>query len=154
MDFRAAVFKRTLPPFWMFLFIFVAIAANQVYPWKDLLDLTNKPVGVAVLLAGIGLVGWTIILFRLAGTEVLPSSETNKRLVIKGPYRITRNPMYAGLILVSLGIALIKGSIPFFAVPIALFLVINTCFIPFEEEKMLRQFGSQYADYKNQVRRW
>ena len=39
-------------------------------------------------------------------------------------------------------------------VPIALFLVVNFLFIPFEEEKMLRQFGKTYADYTRRVRRW
>jgi protein-S-isoprenylcysteine O-methyltransferase Ste14 len=62
--------------------------------------------------------------------------------------------MYSGLILLTLGIAFYAGTLPFFAVPVLLFLLCNFVFIPFEEAKMQRQFDAQYTDYLRRVRRW
>ena len=62
--------------------------------------------------------------------------------------------MYSGLILTTLGIALYVGTLPFFAVPVLVFLLSNFVFIPFEEAKMQRQLGALYTDYLRRVRRW
>jgi len=103
---------------------------------------------------GILLASWGRSTFAAAGTEIMPASVSNKRLVTSGPFRFTRNPMYLGLVAASLGIALFPGTLPFFLVPVLLFLICNFVFIPFEEAKMQRQFGAQYTDYLGRVRRW
>jgi protein-S-isoprenylcysteine O-methyltransferase Ste14 len=54
----------------------------------------------------------------------------------------------------SLGIAFYAGTLPFFAIPVLMFLICNFFFIPFEEAKMQRQFSNQYTDYLHRVRRW
>jgi protein-S-isoprenylcysteine O-methyltransferase Ste14 len=75
-------------------------------------------------------------------------------LVVDGPYRYTRNPMYLGLVLVTLGIAIWVGAWPMFLVPIATFATANWAHIPFEEAKMRRQFAAAYDEYVGRVRRW
>jgi protein-S-isoprenylcysteine O-methyltransferase Ste14 len=92
--------------------------------------------------------------FRREGTEVDPTSPTNRKLIISGPYRFTRNPMYLGLIILTLGIAIWVGAWPMFAAPIALFATANWAHIPFEEAKMRHQFGAVYDNYVVRVRRW
>jgi protein-S-isoprenylcysteine O-methyltransferase Ste14 len=62
--------------------------------------------------------------------------------------------MYSGLILMAFGFAFYFGTLPFYAVPVLLFLLCNFSFIPFEEAKMQRQHGDQYTDYLRRVRRW
>jgi protein-S-isoprenylcysteine O-methyltransferase Ste14 len=54
----------------------------------------------------------------------------------------------------SLGVAIYVGTWPFYAVPILLFFLCNGIFIPFEEEKMARQFGPAFDAYRARVRRW
>ena len=103
---------------------------------------------------GLLLSGWGERTFAAAGTEVLPASPANKKLVMHGPFRYTRNPMYLGLVLMAFGFAFYFGTMPFYAVPVLLFLLCNFSFIPFEEAKMQRQFGDQYTDYLRRVRRW
>ena len=71
-----------------------------------------------------------------------------------GPYRFTRNPMYLGLVIVTLGIAVWVGAWPMFIAPIAVFATANWVHIPFEEVKMRRQFGATYDGYVGRVRRW
>jgi protein-S-isoprenylcysteine O-methyltransferase Ste14 len=97
---------------------------------------------------------WAFMLFRREGTEIDPVSPTNRKLVTTGPYRLTRNPMYLGLVILALGIAIWVGAWPMFLVPIAVFATTNWAHIPFEEAKMRRQFGAAYDNYVAQVRRW
>ena len=78
----------------------------------------------------------------------------NKSLVVRGPFRFTRNPMYLGLVIFTLGMALGVGSLPMFAVPLLVFVTANWAHIPFEEAKMRRQFGTAFDHYMRQVRRW
>jgi phospholipid methyltransferase len=97
---------------------------------------------------------WAILLFRREGTEVEPTSPTNRKLVTSGPYQFTRNPMYLGLVILTLGIAIWVGAWPMFGAPVALFATANWVHIPFEEVKMRRQFGVAYDSYVASVRRW
>src|SRR5215468_1811678 len=64
---------------------------------------------------------WAIVLFHREGTEVKPTSATNRKLITSGPYQFTRNPMYLGLVILTLGIAIWVGAWPMFGAPIALF---------------------------------
>ena len=105
-------------------------------------------------LSGLLLSGWGERTFAWEGTDILPASPTNKKLVTRGPFRYTRNPMYLGLVLMAFGFAFYFGTLPFYAVPVLLFLLCNFVFIPFEEAKMQRQFTHQYTDYLRLVRRW
>ena len=82
------------------------------------------------------------------------TSPTNRKLITSGPYQFTRNPMYLGLVILTLGIAIWVGAWPMFGAPIALFATANWVHIPFEEAKMRRQFGPAYDNYVARVRRW
>jgi protein-S-isoprenylcysteine O-methyltransferase Ste14 len=98
--------------------------------------------------------GAAAALFRREGTELNPASATNQKLVMSGPFRFTRNPMYLGLVLVTLGIAFWAGVWPMFLAPIATFATANWVHIPFEEAKMRRQFNSDFESYARKARRW
>ncbi|MBV9290112.1 MAG: isoprenylcysteine carboxylmethyltransferase family protein [Hyphomicrobiales bacterium] len=142
------------PPLWALFFLLVAASANLLYPWRTVFDLSSRPLGALCILVGAGVAGWSLRLFVRYGTTVIPDDPVNKALVESGPYARSRNPMYLSLLLIALGVAFLVGTPPFFLVPIVLFLVLNFLFIPFEEEKMLRQFGETYASYTRRVQRW
>ena len=91
---------------------------------------------------GFGIAMTAVGIFRSEGTEIDPMSATNRRLVVRGPFRFTRNPMYLGLVLFSTGIALVVGTWPMFLVPILIFAIANWGHIPIEEAKMHRQHGA------------
>jgi len=114
----------------------------------------SAPLAIVFIVAGIALAVWGERTFAAAGTEIMPAAATNKKLVTDGPFRFTRNPMYSGLILASLGVAFYFGTLPFFVVPVLVFLLCNFLFIPFEEAKMHRQHSDQYTEYLARVRRW
>jgi len=96
---------------------------------------------------------WGKSTFDKNNIELIPGSKSAK-FVKSGPFTFTRNPMYLGLVLITLGISILLGSLVSFLLPILLFLYLNTYMIPFEETLMERTFRSSYEDYKSKVRRW
>ena len=109
--------------------------------------------GWGLLAAGVLLAASAAYLFRRAGTTPNPTKPTTA-LVIWGPYRFTRNPMYVGLAAVYLGGTLLLND----AWPIALFPVVIALVrrrvIAREEAYLERKFGDEYRAYKARVRRW
>lgn len=93
--------------------------------------------------------------FIRAKTTINPMAPDNAdKLVIKGLYRISRNPMYLGVLFLLLAWAVYLQNILSFAPPI-LFVVFMTLFQIKPEEKALRKkFGTQYDEYSKSVRRW
>lgn len=153
-----ASFKARLlqlpPPVWAFVYLGIARLLSALYPWRALLDLRVVWLGVALVVLGAALSTWALLSFRFEGTEVNPTSERNTALVVRGPFRVTRNPMYLGLVIVTVGVAFWVGLLPMFAVPVLLFATANCVHIPFEENKLRRQFGAAFDDYLRCVRRW
>jgi protein-S-isoprenylcysteine O-methyltransferase Ste14 len=145
---------RLPPPIWGFIYLAVFGCLSALWPWRDVIDLQSIPIGVVLTIAGAALTASAFSLFRTEGTEINPTSETNKSLVMRGPYRFTRNPMYLGLVVLTLGIAIWVGALAMFAVPLLLFATANWVHIPFEEAKMQRQFGQAFDAYTDKVRRW
>lgn len=151
---RRGAMVRLPPPIWLLIFVAAASVASVLRPWRSMIDLRLIPLGVAIFGLGFVFPVWAFTLFRREGTELNPTSDTNKKLVVAGPYAITRNPMHLGLTMISLGLAIWVRSLPMFAVPVLVFAVANWVHIPFEEAKMRRQFGLQFDDYTHRVRRW
>ena len=143
---------RIPPPLWLVISALIAFGIHLGI--RTPVISRSLPLAIALAIAGIGLAMWGGATFSRAGTELHPASETNAKLVTNGPFRFTRNPMYSGVILVSLGIAFFFGTLPFFAATVLLLLLINAAFIPFEEAKMERQYGAGFRAYKSRVRRW
>lgn len=142
------------PPVWTLAMLLMAYGLQRSFAWASIVQVRSTYAAIVLVLAGIALAVSAERMFAAAGTEIMPASPANKALVTGGPFRYTRNPMYCGLMASALGVALYFGTLPFFAVPVLLFLLVNFVFVPFEEAKMLRQFGAQYTDYRARVRRW
>ena len=117
-------------------------------------SLGAAPLGGAVLM----LIGFVIMLrawwlFRKADTAICPTAETTT-LVTRDVFRLTRNPMYLGIVLMMFGVAAATGGLPFYVAAAAYFLIIDSVFCPYEEEKLARDFGAGFERYRRQVRRW
>lgn len=143
---------RIPPPIWGMAMLILAFVAHRYFATGFIFR--SVPLSVLVGAGGLLLSGWGERTFAAEGTDILPASPANKKLVTRGPFRFTRNPMYLGLVMMAQGFAFYFGTTPFYVVPVLLFLLCNFSFIPFEESKMQRQFGDQYTDYLRRVRRW
>jgi len=142
------------PPVWTLAFLVLAYGVRWIGGWAAVFVFRSMAAAVLSGAAGLAIAGWAVMIFAFSGTEIEPASHSNKLLVTRSPFNFTRNPMYLGLVLMSLGCAFYFGAWPFFAVPVLVFLLCDRVFIPFEEAKMLRQFGAQYTEYCAKVRRW
>src|SRR5437763_10362793 len=79
-----------------------------------------------------------------------------RRLVITGPYRFVRNPMYVGMGIALLGEALVFPHITWLllAMIVSLWAVVSVFIIEYEEPTLRRMFGADYEAYFRAVRRW
>jgi protein-S-isoprenylcysteine O-methyltransferase Ste14 len=142
------------PPIWAFAYVMIAAGISYLAGWPRAPGLPIIPLGLTFIILGLTSMISALVLFRREGTEINPTSTSNRKLVTSGPFRLTRNPMYLGLILVTLGIAFWVDAWPMLLAPIATFATANWVHIPFEEAKMRRQFGNAFDDYAAKVRRW
>lgn len=158
MDRSAAVPPvMRFPPPLMFALAFLAGVALQrlvPLPFPASAMLTGRRVaGVGLAVCGALLALSSVGIFVRSRTTVIPFS-TASTLVTWGPYRFTRNPMYVGLTLVYVGLAIALAELwPLFLLPLPL-LFLQTIVIPFEERRMREIFGETYDTYRARVRRW
>jgi len=110
--------------------------------------------GTVPLLVGFGLVASALRehLRRLDGSKRL--NPTPQYLIITGPYRFTRNPMYLASALIWLGWTMLFGSLLLLAGLLAILGLTSILGIPFEERQMEARFGDAYLRYKKAVPRW
>ncbi|ATS22293.1 MULTISPECIES: methyltransferase family protein [Xanthomonas] len=107
--------------------------------------------GIACL--GLALAVSCFVLFARRRTTIMPSGHPS-RLVLDGPYRVTRNPMYLALVLSYLGLCLQLGLLWAVALVPLPWLALQRYVIPFEEARLRAEFGRHYNDYCARVRRW
>lgn len=109
--------------------------------------------GAAVTTVGLLFAGWGRLAFRRRGIDV----KTNRpaaSMVTGSVYRISRNPMYVGMIAVLAGIGLAAGSLPVLLSAVPMFLYLDWFVIAREERYLSRTFGAEYETYCRKVRRW
>ena len=115
----------------------------------------RRALAACVALAGVSTAIAGIVAFRRARTTVNPlRPEKASSLVVFGIYKITRNPMYLGLLLVLLAWALILSNALAFIMLPAFILYMNCLQIGPEEIALASAFGDAFTQYKRRVRRW
>jgi protein-S-isoprenylcysteine O-methyltransferase Ste14 len=106
-------------------------------------------------LAGVSIAILGVLSFRRAGTTVNPMQpEKASSLVTSGIYRVTRNPMYLGLLLGLIAWAVFLSNVLAFLFLPAFILYLNRFQIGPEEAALTRLFGQEFVHYQSHVRRW
>jgi protein-S-isoprenylcysteine O-methyltransferase Ste14 len=109
--------------------------------------------GWAVIVIGASIVASGLVTFRLAPTAIMPFRPAS-RIVRRGPYRFTRNPMYLGLAILYAGLALLfDTAVPLVLLPLAI-VAMRVFVIDREERYLTDAFGEDYRQYQREVRRW
>jgi protein-S-isoprenylcysteine O-methyltransferase Ste14 len=145
--------EKIMPPTWMLFAMIVMLILNFLFPIESIVPPLWNLLGLIFLAAGVmlNLVGDNA--FKRARTAIKPFEESSA-LVTGGVYEISRNPMYLGMVLALLGIALLLRSLSPFLVILPFAILIDRTFIRAEEHMLANTFGASWKAYKANTRRW
>jgi protein-S-isoprenylcysteine O-methyltransferase Ste14 len=118
------------------------------------------PVGVLQIMGGVLAAGGAalavscILTFVFIGRGTPAPFDPPRRLVVSGPYRLVRNPMYLGAAAALLGAAAYYESLPLVGYDVGFLLVMHLFVLAYEEPMLRRTFDTEYESYCRQVGRW
>src|SRR2546427_8315088 len=113
-----------------------------------------QSLAMLIIVAGAALAIASVLTFAFIGKGTPAPFDPPRRLVIAGPYRWVRNPMYIGAGLVLLGAALFYGSIGLALYTIIFWSMAHLFVLFYEEPVLRRKFGADYDAYTATRRRW
>jgi len=141
------------PPVFLAAAIVLMVACHFLAPGTRLLPFAWNLLGLLLLAAGIYLNLVADAAFKHAGTTV-KSHQRSSALITSGVFRVSRHPMYLGMALLLLGLAMLLGTAtPFVWVPVFI-LIVELRYIPVEERMLADTFGPDWDRYKKRTRRW
>lgn len=148
---------RIFPPAVPLITVLAGVGLNRFWPLHSSVFLPTPErywIGgllVAGSILGLGL--WSVILVRRCGQSENPWKPTLE-IIERGPFRITRNPMYLQMVLVCTGLAIILSNLwILILVPACGWILHRFAILP-EEAYLEQKFGDRYVAYKRRVRRW
>ncbi|HTM58041.1 MAG TPA: isoprenylcysteine carboxylmethyltransferase family protein [Candidatus Udaeobacter sp.] len=111
-------------------------------------------IGAIVATAGAAVALWCILSFVRFGRGTPAPFDPPRQLVIRGPYRFIRNPMYVGATLALVGAAMFYRSLGLLGYAAGFLLVTHLFVLAYEEPTLRRSFGEEYEAYCRTVGRW
>ncbi len=145
--------QRIVPPAYFLASLLAMLALHRYVPIARIVEPPLTWLGLVPLVLGVAAAIAGARSFGRAGTTVRPFREASA-LVTDGIFRVSRNPMYLGMVSALLGVAILLGTLgAFLPVPL-FFFVLQHWFVRPEEKMLERLFGEHYLDYRRRVRRW
>lgn len=144
---------QTLLPPRGFVLALVAQVPFMVSNWPLHPYLLEGATGATLIVCGVFLNICSERLFQRTGTGVRPFSPATE-LVRRGPFRLSRNPMYLGMIAISVGLTLATGVLANIWISAALAIWLHHAYVLPEEEFVHDRFGTEYQEYAGRVPRW
>lgn len=145
--------RKALPPTYFLLALIAMAALHMLLPVQRYLGFPVNLAGLVPLAAGLALNLVADRRFKLRQTTVKPF-EPSSTLVTEFPFSISRNPMYLGVTLMLLGVALLLGSASALFPVVAFGILMDLRFIRVEERMLAQRFGEEWDRYRARVRRW
>lgn len=139
-----------LPPIWLAGFALLARVAGGLWPIAFAHDAL---IGAVLVLMGLALMLGAAAQLVLARTAVIPGRDP-KRMLTKGLFRLSRNPIYLGDAIFLAGLTAYWDAWVAMPMVFAFIALINHRFIRPEEARLHRLFGDAFAAYKKRTRRW
>ena len=144
---------RFPPPLVYLAFILLGFALRYVMLPPNADSFIMRAAGIAIVLAGFWLIAEAWKLFKRTGQDPRPW-KPSPEMVLSGPYRFTRNPIYLGMMLGLIGLAVALNSLWLLLTLAPFALVIRYGVVAREEAYLERKFGDVYRHYRARVRRW
>ena len=141
------------PPVIYAAFLLVGLGLQSVWPVAVLPETLRYVAGGGVVAASFVLagLGWRAFVRARTSVNVYRSSSA---LIVEGPFRFSRNPLYVSLTILYCGIALALGNVWMLALAVPAVVVMHYGVILREERYLQRRFGAEYERYNASVRRW
>ena len=144
---------KIMPPTWMLIAIVAMLILNFLVPVAKIVPPLWNLIGLVFLGSGLILNLIADKAFHQIGTTVKPFQESSG-LVTDGVFQISRNPMYLGMVMILMGIAMIMRSLSPFLITILFAILIDRTYIRAEEQMLAETFGTKWQAYKEKTRRW
>jgi protein-S-isoprenylcysteine O-methyltransferase Ste14 len=110
--------------------------------------------GMIAVAIGTAIALWCVFTFVFIGKGTPAPFDPPRKLVVRGPYRFVRNPMYIGAGMTLAGAALYYQSLSILIYTGLFFLITHLFVVLYEEPTLRRTFGDEYEAYLRRVRRW
>ena len=154
---RDAAAVRVFPPAIPLVTVLAGVGLNRLWPIDVGFELPSPQrywVGGLIVTGAVLGLGWrSVVQLRRTGQSENPWKPTTQ-IVERGPFRITRNPMYLQMVLACIGIAVALMNLWILGLtPVCAWLLQRLAILP-EECYLERKFGDTYLAYKRRVRRW
>ncbi|PWJ18017.1 methyltransferase family protein [Jannaschia seohaensis] len=141
-----------LPPIWLLGALFCVWSLGRG-PGPSAAGAIGQWLGGALIVAALALIGWAALWFLRKRTPIEPHHRP-EALIVEGPYRISRNPIYLALVTIALGAALRQDSLLALLPVPGLWWVLDRRFAAPEEAGLRSAFGSAAEPYLKATRRW
>jgi protein-S-isoprenylcysteine O-methyltransferase Ste14 len=147
MLFRALAAFIVLPGLVAFA-IPISIGTSTSHPMR------YRPLAAMPLCLGTLLLLWCVLEFYNAGRGTLAPWDPPRHLVTTGPYRVSRNPMYVGVVTILVGWCILWDSRTLIIYSVLFAVGFHLRVLLFEEPWAARQFGAEWQAYRARVSRW
>ncbi|MCB1389401.1 MAG: isoprenylcysteine carboxylmethyltransferase family protein [Rhodobacteraceae bacterium] len=141
-----------LPPVWAFGVFLMQLLLSRFLPLAELGGWA-RTAGWLLLAAGFGLAGWAAFWFWRKRTRIEPR-QVPRALIVEGPYRVNRNPIYTGMLLSLVGTGLLSGALSALLLAAVFPPIVTARFIRGEEDGLRTTFGAEAERYIARTRRW
>jgi protein-S-isoprenylcysteine O-methyltransferase Ste14 len=145
--------KWLIPPLLIILLIVLMVILNWLSLGAEMVPSPYNHMGWFLIVIGLVSAQWEKVRFAKAETTFWTFDNPDK-MITDGLFRFSRNPMYLGLGLLTIGAALVSNNyLSLFLVGVY-FVTAQLWYIPFEEERMREKFGDEFLEYCQKIRRW
>jgi protein-S-isoprenylcysteine O-methyltransferase Ste14 len=142
----------------LFISFVLVFLPGQVLTWAGVRAPADigaaQAFGLVAVVLGLALALWCVLAFGVVGKGTPAPFDPPRRLVVRGPYRFVRNPMYIGAIVGLTGASIFYESLALLGFTAVFALTVHLFVMFYEEPTLRRLFGEDYIEYCRRVRRW
>jgi len=144
---------KLMPTTYLLMSVIAIVALHVLLPVAKVVPTPWNLLGILPLVVGVVINLVADRAFHAAQTTVRPF-EKSSALVTSGVFRVSRNPMYLGFVLLLIGLAVLLRSLTPYLVVVAFAALLDRQFVAVEEQMLAEQFGADWQRYRLRTRRW
>lgn len=141
------------PPILLAASLGIGFLLRWIAPLSFVPKSASAVIGPAAVVLSLGIFFWAVYTM-LRNDASIPTHKPTEAIVVRGPFRFSRNPIYLSMVLLNLGVGIWANSLWFLILAIVSVALLTWGVISREEHYLEGKFGGEYVSYKSRVRRW